>query len=124
MRKKPNLKKTTINLDCDVFNKLSELRERHGIFVGEVIEILTNKYSDCIEKEIILFLESKRGGNSKTFFRQESHQIIEKSIGRKLSPGEVVHHIDGNFKNNSIKNLKVFASQKEHMMKGHNIIYD
>jgi len=40
--------------------------------------------------------------------------IMEKNIGRKLRKEEVVHHIDGNKKNNNIKNLRLFANQKEH----------
>lgn len=40
--------------------------------------------------------------------------VMEKSLGRKLSSKEVVHHIDGNKLNNKIKNLKLFPCQKEH----------
>lgn len=36
---------------------------------------------------------------------REHRYIIEQSIGRKLLPTEQVHHIDGNIKNNDIKNL-------------------
>lgn len=35
--------------------------------------------------------------------------IMEEHLGRKLSPDEVVHHIDGNKKNNDISNLKVMT---------------
>lgn len=43
------------------------------------------------------------------------HRIIaEKKIGRKLKKGEVVHHIDGNKRNNDPNNLMVFSSQAEH----------
>jgi hypothetical protein len=48
--------------------------------------------------------------------KEKLHRIImEKYIGRKLKSKEVVHHIDGNPKNNSIKNLKLFKNQSEHM---------
>ena len=40
--------------------------------------------------------------------------LIEKSIGRKLSKDEIVHHIDGNNQNNSLDNLEVMA-QKQHI---------
>ena len=35
-------------------------------------------------------------------------------LGRKLKPDEVVHHIDGNKRNNEPSNLKVFENQAEH----------
>ena len=38
----------------------------------------------------------------------------EKKIGRKLKPGEVVHHKNRIKTDNSQDNLHVFSSQKEH----------
>ena len=40
--------------------------------------------------------------------------VAEQKIGRPLKPGEVVHHIDGNTRNNSPDNLEVLPSQAEH----------
>jgi len=40
--------------------------------------------------------------------------VVEKEIGRKLYPGEVVHHKNRNKLDNSPNNLQVFESQEEH----------
>ena len=39
--------------------------------------------------------------------------------GIPLSPGQVVHHIDGDRTNNSLGNLQIFDSQHEHMVFHH-----
>ncbi|MEI8142846.1 MAG: HNH endonuclease signature motif containing protein [Chitinophagia bacterium] len=63
--------------------------------------------------------ESKLGkgeGKSyeKTFGRHTHRIVMEEMIGRKLLPGEVVHHIDEDKRNNNPSNLMLFASQAEH----------
>lgn len=44
----------------------------------------------------------------------EHRYIVEKFIGRELTEEEVIHHIDKNKQNNSINNLMIFPTQKEH----------
>ena len=57
-------------------------------------------------------------GGQKTYTKNKgvhTHRIVaEKMLGRKLSKGEIVHHMDGNKRNNDPINLKVFISQAEH----------
>lgn len=57
-------------------------------------------------------------GEEKTYKKlngRHVHRIIaEMKLGRKLEPGEVVHHKDGNKRNNRPENIQVLSSQSEH----------
>ena len=44
---------------------------------------------------------------------REHRLVIENNIGRFLAPFEIVHHIDGNKKNNNVDNL-LLLTQGEH----------
>jgi len=61
---------------------------------------------------------AQRGRGTKWYVKQNGrhqHRIVaEHLIGRPLLPGEVVHHLDGNKKNNHPDNLQVM-SRAEHM---------
>jgi len=48
------------------------------------------------------------GGKNR--YMPEHRYLVEKLIGRKLLSGEVVHHIDGNKKNNDISNLRLMTN--------------
>lgn len=50
----------------------------------------------------------------KTFGRHTHRVVAERMLGRPLLPGEVVHHIDGDKRNNAPENLFVFQSQADH----------
>ena len=56
-------------------------------------------------------------GNGYVKFRHRHlHRVIaELMLGRPLMPGEVVHHVDGNKRNNLPHNLEVLSSQGEHV---------
>ena len=46
---------------------------------------------------------------------REHRLVMEQTLGRYLLPGEVVDHIDGHTENNHPSNLRVFASNAEHL---------
>lgn len=52
---------------------------------------------------------------------REHRLVMESSIGRFLDPKEVVHHIDGDRSNNSIENLKLYASNAYHLSDAHGL---
>lgn len=58
--------------------------------------------------------KAKRAATRKNGIHKFEYQIIaEKMLGRPLTRGEIVHHIDSNPKNNSESNL-IVCTQKEH----------
>ncbi len=54
------------------------------------------------------------GGNATTqrSFHAEARKIVERSIGRKLSTWEHVHHKDRDWSNNSIDNLELMTASE------------
>lgn len=60
-------------------------------------------------------LGAGEGKSYPKLFGRHIHRVIaEIKIGRKLKPGEVVHHENENKRNPSPDNLRIFPSQSEH----------
>lgn len=51
---------------------------------------------------------------TKLYGRHEHRCVAEAILGRKLQSGEIVHHRDGNKRNNCPENIVVFPSQSAH----------
>lgn len=60
-------------------------------------------------------------GYTKVNGKHEHRRVAEEMLGRPLQPGEIVHHKDGNKRNNKPKNLEVMTQSehiREHLRRG------
>ena len=64
---------------------------------------------------ILVYKPKHKYSKTKAGWIFEHRGIVEDYLKRALKQYEVVHHIDGNKKNNKIENLMIFQSQKEHI---------
>lgn len=87
---------------------------------GRMTQDVRRKLREC-------HLDSGAGKTyTKTYGRHTHRVVAEQMLGRPLRPGEIVHHVDGDKRNNDPSNLVVFASQAEHaryhaMLKHHGV---
>ena len=58
---------------------------------------------------------ARKRPNRNLWVMPEHRLVMEQSLGRVLSPGEVVDHIDGLTLHNAPDNLRLFASNSDHL---------
>ena len=77
-----------------------------------------NQPGGVLESRIRRGHEQRGKGEGRTYIkllgRHEHRQVVETLLGRPLKPGEVVHHLDGDKRNNDPDNLVVLPSQSAH----------
>ena len=127
-RKKISKSKTGIKRPDMIGNKLNLLRksfkawnkgkkmpqvsgEKHWHWKGKTIDshgyVLINKRN-----------HPRATGNGSKYVK-EHWLVMEKYLGRYLKPEEIVHHINGNRRDNRLRNLVLFKNQSEHMRHHH-----
>jgi hypothetical protein len=83
----------------------------------------TQKVCSSCNKELIRLKSLQVCTNkyiyTKTPGQTEHRLIAEKLLGRRLSRGEVVHHIDSNPRNNSVDNLMLMSSSDHSRLHQH-----
>ena len=67
------------------------------------------------EDGYILIKQRKHPHCNRHGYVREHRLVVEKVLGRYLTPREVVHHIDGNKQNNRPDNLQVYGSNGKHL---------
>jgi hypothetical protein len=92
-------------------NLLKRVNQKGGLTPEERSKIRVKRLEHLAAKP--------QSNNGRTYEKRSGrhvHRVVmEEKLGRKLVQGEIVHHIDGDKRNNHPKNLMLFPSQAEHL---------
>ena len=64
---------------------------------------------------LIRALQKRQNAVDRNGYAPEHRIVMHDKLGRCLRPGEVVHHIDGNNRNNAPENLDVYPDNETHL---------
>lgn len=102
-------------------NITSEDRERRSKQIIRVNKTINNDKEHLERRADTLRGKGSGKGYTKRNGVHEHRLVAEKMLGRPLKPGEVVHHEDGDKRNNTPENLKVMTQSehiREHLLRG------
>lgn len=103
----------------ETINKIKEARKKQ---VGE--KCPSWKGGRIMRGKYIYIKVYNHPGGGKQGYIAEHRLVMEKSIGRYLLKGEVVHHINGVESDNRIENLQLFSSPGEHTRLSHADLFE
>jgi|TARA_Y100000310_G_C20281185_1_gene622689 hypothetical protein len=97
-------------------NKISQSRKQ-GFKEGRIVDWKVGLQKDDarlinLGKQIS---KSRWKYGSKTYYKTQARNVLNKYLGYKLGSDKIIHHIDINPKNNDVNNLYVFNSNSEHI---------
>lgn len=100
----------------DGYQSLKEYENisKHMTLMNQELNPSRMNFSTRAKLSMIHRGEGEQKTYPKSFGRHVHRRVAEQMLERKLRKGEVVHHIDGNKRNNNPNNLTVFESQAEH----------
>jgi hypothetical protein len=104
-----------------VLERVDMSMENHPCWKGGTILDRTGYVLQRVDKHgphgYLIRAIQKRGkyGTDQAGYAPVHRIVMHNQLGRNLKRGEVVDHIDGDLKNNDPSNLRVFASNAEHL---------